>query len=194
MRLISAIMAAGACVVLSGCEIRKAMYDQPKYQALQQSDFFGDERSARPLIEGTVARDHLRADRHFYEGVVDGKPAEVFPFEMTKADLERGRERYNIHCSPCHDQSGSGNGMIVKRGFKQPPSYHSDRLRASPPGYFFDVTTRGFGQMNGYAGQIKPDDRWRIAAYIRVLQLSQHATSDDVPADIRAQLTTGSQP
>jgi mono/diheme cytochrome c family protein len=171
-----------------GCEIRKAMYDQPKYKALQASEFFGDGRSARPLVEGTVARGHLRADQHLFAGVVDGKPAEVFPFAIGAADLARGRERFNIYCSPCHDQAGTGNGLVVQRGFKVPPSYHIPRLREAPPGYFFDVITRGFGQMSSYAAQIHPEDRWRIVAYVRALQLSQNARLEDVPEPLRASL------
>lgn len=183
-------MSALALVALlgSGCEIRKAMYDQPKYKALQASDFFGDGRSARPLVEGTVAHGFLHADKHLYEGVVEGKPADTFPFAITAADLARGRERFNIYCSPCHDQAGTGNGMVVQRGFKVPPSYHIARLREAPPGYIFDVITRGFGQMSSYAAQVHPEDRWRIVAYVRALQLSQNAKLEDVPEPLRASL------
>jgi mono/diheme cytochrome c family protein len=177
-----------AALLASGCEIRKAMFDQPKYKALQASEFFGDGRSARPLVEGTVARGFLRADKHLYEGVVDGKPAEAFPFAVTAADLARGRERFNIYCSPCHDQAGTGNGMVVQRGFKVPPSYHIARLREAPPGYIYDVITRGFGQMSSYAAQVPPEDRWRIVAYVRALQLSQNAKLEDVPEPLRASL------
>jgi mono/diheme cytochrome c family protein len=170
------------------CGIRKAMYDQPKYEAYQKSDFFGDARSSRPLLEGTVARGQLYDDAHLYEGKVDGQQATTFPFPVTREVLQRGQERYNIYCSPCHDQAGTGRGMVVQRGFKQPPAYTDPRLLGSPPGYFFEVMTKGFGQMSGYAGQVKPEDRWAIAAYIRVLQLSQHATIEDVPVAERSQL------
>lgn len=172
----------------SGCKIRKEMYDQPKYEALTASDFFGDRRSARPLIEGTVARGQLHEDAHLYEGLVDGKPAPTFPFPITEDVLARGRERFNIYCSPCHDHAGTGNGMVVQRGFKQPSSYHIDRLREAPPGYFYTVIKNGFGVMPSYSYQVRPRDRWAIAAYIRALQLSQHASLDDVPETERQEL------
>lgn len=173
----------------TGCRIRKEMYDQPKYEPLTQSDFFGDNRSARPLIEGTVARGHLHEDQHLYDGMVDGNLATTFPFPVTREVLLRGQNRFNIYCSPCHDRTGSGNGMIVQRGFKQPPSYHIDRLREAPPGYFYTVIKNGFGVMSSYAYQVnKPEDRWAIVSYIRALQLSQNAKLDDVPEDERAEL------
>lgn len=165
----------------TGCEIRQAMYDQPKYKTLQQSDFFGDDRVARPLIPGTVAQDQLNDDVHFYQGLVNGQPAETFPEPVTPAMLQRGRERYDIFCSTCHDRAGTGNGMVVQRGFKRPVSFHDPRLRASPVGYFYNNITKGFGQMPSYASQIPVGDRWAIVAYIRALQLSQHALLDDVP-------------
>lgn len=188
MNRVASTLLAVVALFGAGCGIRKAMYDQPKYKSFQESDFFGDRRSMRPPVEGTVARGHLNDDTHLYRGQVDGKPAETFPFPITRADLERGRERYNIYCSPCHDQAGTGWGMVVQRGFKRPSSYHVDRLRQAPPGYFFGVMTDGFGQMPSYAAQIKPEDRWRIAAYIRALQLSQHATLEDVPESERSRL------
>ena len=175
-------------VAAPGCKIRQAMYDQPKYKTLAYSDFFGDSRSARPLVEGTVARGHLNDDRLLCEGKVEGKPAEMFPFPVTGDVLKRGQERFTIYCSPCHDRAGTGHGMVVQRGFKQPPSYHIDRLRQVPPGYIFDIMTRGFGQMPSYAAQVQPEDRWAIVAYVRALQLSQHAMIGDVPESERAQL------
>jgi hypothetical protein len=182
-------LASAALVLLgAGCELRRAMYDQPRYDPLQASDFFGDGRSARPPVEGTVARGHLRLDRHLYEGMVDGKLAETFPFPVSREVLLRGRERFDIYCAPCHDRSGSGQGMVVKRGYKQPPSYHIDRLRQAPPGYFYDVITRGFGQMPSYAPQVDPEDRWAIVAYVRALQMSQSATLADVPKADREKL------
>jgi mono/diheme cytochrome c family protein len=177
-----------AAAATAGCGIRKAMYDQPKNRTLGASDFFADGSSARPLVPGTVARGQLHEDAHLYQGLVDGKPAETFPFPMTAEVLRRGHERYGIYCTPCHDALGTGNGMVVQRGFKQPPSYHIDRLRQAPPGYFFDVMTKGFGTMPGYAAQVKPEDRWAIAGYIRALQLSQNATINDVPETERAAL------
>ena len=173
--------------VLSAC--RQDMQDQPKYTPLRPSDFFADGRSARPLSEGAVPRGHLDADRLFYTGKgPDGKPANQFPMPVTKALLLRGEQRYNIYCAPCHDRTGSGDGMIVRRGYRRPPTYHSDRLRQQPDGYFFDVITNGFGAMPDYATQVPAPDRWAIVAYIRALQLSQQASINDVPAADRGQL------
>ena len=173
--------------VLSAC--RQDMHDQPKYIPLRPSDFFADGRSARPLIEGTVARGYLDANVLLYTGKgPDGKPSNEFPMPVTKELLLRGQQRFNIYCSPCHDRTGSGNGMIVRRGYRRPPTYHSDRLRQQPNGYFFDVITRGFGAMPDYAAQVQPEDRWAIVAYIRALQLSQQASINDVPAADRGQL------
>jgi mono/diheme cytochrome c family protein len=177
-------------VLLTGC--RQDMHDQPKYIPLRPSTFFADGRSERPLIEGTVARGHLREDTALYQGKgADGKPVSDFPFAVTKEVIERGRNRYNIFCTPCHDGLGNGDGMIVRRGFRKPPSYHIDRLRQVPNGYIFDVITNGFGAMQDYAAQIEPRDRWAIVAYVRALQLSQNASANDVPADARGQLAGG---
>ena len=169
-----------ALITLAGC--RQDMHNQPKYKPLRESDFFADGRSARPLPEGTVARGDLEQDSYYYTGKVNGQPGNELPMPVTKEVLDRGEERYNIYCSPCHSKVGDGNGMIVQRGFKQPPSYHIERLEKAPLGYFFDVMTNGFGVMPPYAAQIPERDRWCIVAYIRALQLSQHATSADVPA------------
>jgi len=168
------------------------MHDQPKFVPLRPTDIFGDGRSERPLVEGTVARGQLNDDVAFYTGKgPDGKPVDEFPFPVTHDVLERGRDRFNIYCTPCHDQSGEGNGMIVKRGFRHPPSYHIERLRRVPNGYLFDVMTSGFGAMQDYAAQISASDRWAIVAYIRALQLSHHATLSDVPPGDRAKLEGG---
>ncbi|HTS17391.1 MAG TPA: cytochrome c [Verrucomicrobiae bacterium] len=169
-----------AIVLLAGC--RQDMNDQPRYKPLAQSDFFGDDRSARPQVPDTVARGQLRTNELLYTGKIGGKVAGEFPLPVTVALLDRGREQYDIFCSPCHDRVGTGRGMVVQRGFKQPNSFHIDRLRQAPVGYFFDVTTTGFGMMPSYTSQVTPEDRWAIVAYIRALQLSQHATTDDVPA------------
>ena len=190
MKLTRVLLLACAAATLSGCGVRKAMYDQPKYEVYQKTDFFGDNRVGRVPVEGTIARGHLNDDTHLYLGQVDGKPAETFPFPITKADLLRGQERFNIYCAPCHDRTGQGWGMVVQRGFKRPPSYHIDRLRQAPPGYFFDVMTKGFGQMPNYVAQVNVQDRWRIAAYIRVLQLSQNARIGDVPEADRSALAS----
>jgi hypothetical protein len=168
------------------------MHDQPKFIPLRPTDFFGDGRSERPLTEGTVARGHLNDDVAFYTGKgPDGKPVDEFPFPVTKDVLERGQDRFNIYCSPCHDKLGEGNGMIVRRGFRHPPSYHIDRLRQVPNGYLFDVISSGFGAMQDYAAQVPVRDRWAIVAYIRALQLSHNATLGDVPPAERVQLDGG---
>jgi mono/diheme cytochrome c family protein len=181
-------LAVLATLLLAPPGCRLDMHMQPKYKPLAQTDFFGDGRSARPAVEGTVARGQLRLDEHLYTGKMNGQPVTTFPFPMTRQDLERGRERYRIYCTPCHDLTGSGRGMIVLRAFQQPPSYHIDRLRQAPPGHFFDVITNGFGAMYSYASRISPEDRWRIVAYVRALQLSQSATIADVPPAEREKL------
>jgi mono/diheme cytochrome c family protein len=164
------------------------MHDQPKYIPLRQATLFPDERSARPVIAGTVARGQLREDTLLYTGKVNGADAAVFPFPIDERTLRRGQERYDIFCAPCHARTGEGDGMVVRRGYRRPPSLHDDRLRSAPSGHFFDVITNGFGAMPDYAVQVKAEDRWAITAYIRVLQLSAHATLDDVPADERGKL------
>ena len=170
----------------AGC--RQDMHDQPKYQPLERSSFFEDGRASRPLLAGTIARGHLREDEHLYTGKSGKDPVSTFPFPISEKVIKRGQERFNIYCSPCHDRIGTGLGMVVRRGMRQPPSYHNDRLREAPVGYFYDVITNGFGAMADYSAQVEPADRWAIVAYIRVLQRSQHATVADVPADKRAEL------
>jgi hypothetical protein len=164
------------------------MHDQPKYIPLRESTFFTDDRSARPLVPGTVARGQLHEDVLLYSGKADGKDAEEFPFPIDAAVMARGQERFNIYCSPCHGRTGQGDGMVVRRGYRRPPSFHQDRLRNAPVGHFFDVISGGFGAMPDYAAQIKVEDRWAIIAFVRALQLSEHATPADVPADHRADL------
>ena len=164
------------------------MHDQPKYIPLRESAFFGDDRSARPIVEGTVARGHLHEDTLFYTGKVAGKDAEAFPIPITAPVLARGRERFDIYCAPCHGRTGGGDGMVVRRGFRRPPTFHQDRLRDAPVGHFFDVITNGFGAMPDYAAEVRPEDRWAIIAYVRALQLSEHATTADVPPDHRGDL------
>jgi len=185
IRLTSAALIALA-LFAAGC--RQDMHDAPRYEPLEASTFFADGRSSRTLVANTVARGQLREDRHLYEGIVDGKPAETFPMPVTAQVMARGQERFNVFCSPCHGRTGEGDGMIVQRGFRKPPSYHEDRLRNAPVGYFFDVMTHGFGAMQDYSAQLPVADRWAIAAYIRALQFSQRASIDDVPADRRADL------
>jgi mono/diheme cytochrome c family protein len=181
LRSISVTTVVAAAALLSGCRID--MHVQPRQNPLSRSDFFADQRSARPPVEGTIARGHLRADTYFYTGKVGTNPGDYLPFPATREVLERGRERYNIYCAPCHSRVGDGNGFIPSRGFaRKPPSYHIERLQKAPLGYFYDVMTNGFGIMSDYASQISPQDRWNIVAYIRALQLSQNATAADVPA------------
>ncbi|MBZ5719741.1 MAG: cytochrome c [Acidobacteriia bacterium] len=168
-------------LALAGC--RQDMHDQPRFKPLAQSDFYADLRSARTPVEGTVARGQLHEDTYFYSGKIGSSAGDFMPFPVTEDVLARGRERFNIYCAPCHSRVGDGNGFIPSRGFpRKPPSYHSERLRRAPLGYFFDVITNGFGIMPDYASQIPPRDRWCIIAYIRALQLSQGATMADVPS------------
>lgn len=183
-----ALIAASALLV--GCGLRQRMYDQEKYEPHEASTFFANGLSSRLPVEGTVARGELRLDDHFYRGKVNGQLATTLPPSVAfdRQLLERGRDRFNIYCSPCHDRTGKGNGMIVQRGLKQPPSYHEDRLREAAIGYFFDVMTNGFGAMYSYASRVSERDRWAIAAYIRALQFSQRAEYDQLPAEDQRQL------
>lgn len=196
-----------ACSLLaSACGVRFDMQDQPRYKVYKRSEFFSDKRSTRDLPEGTVPRGQLHDNKAFYTGKIDNPnlnaavatttdatgntlvtsfPNDIdeFPVPVTKEMVDRGQERFNIYCIVCHGPLGNGDGMVVRRGFPQPPTYHDDRLRNAPVGHFFDVMTNGWGRMNSYAGQISPADRWAIAAYIRALQVSQ---------DPDARLKTGS--
>jgi mono/diheme cytochrome c family protein len=178
--VVLALMGLAAC--------RQDMHDQPKYIPLRASTFFADGRSSRQPVPGTVARDQLHDDALLYTGKMDGRDATVFPFTVDERTMARGQERFDIYCSPCHGRTGAGDGMIVRRGYRPPPSLHVDRLRLAPAGHFFDVITNGFGAMPDYAAQIAAVDRWAIVAYIRALQLSEHATTADVPADRRGAL------
>ncbi len=172
----------GLLVVLALAGCRQDMHDQPRFKPLAKSDFYSDLRSARVPVEGTVARGQLHEDTYFYTGKMGSSPGDYMPFAVNDDVLARGRERFNIYCAPCHSQLGDGNGVIVQRGFRRPPSYHTERLRKAPLGYFFDVMSNGFGAMPEYASQITARDRWNIVAYIRALQLSQNASAADVPA------------
>ena len=167
-------------MLLAGCSLKQDMAQQPKNRPLSPSDFFSDGRSERPLLENTVARGSLADD-----ALVVPKESNTFPLPVTSELLERGEGRYNIFCTPCHGLQGDGNGMIVMRGMKRPPSYHQDRLRQVPNGYIFDVITNGFGAMLGYSSQLPPRDRWAIVAYVRALQLSRNAKVAELPADLR---------
>jgi mono/diheme cytochrome c family protein len=177
----SALLLVAVPLLAAGC--RQDMHDAPRVEAYESTDAFADGRGNRQLVEGTVARGWLNDDELLTTGKVGGAVADQFPFPVTRDVLERGQQRYNAYCTPCHGQTGQGNGMVVQRGFKAPPSFHDDRLRNSPAGYYFDVMTNGFGVMSDYRSQVEIRDRWAIAAYIRALQLSQRATVADVPAD-----------
>ena len=171
-----AAVAVGAAILAAGC--RRDMADQPRYEPYEASDFFADGRADRPPVPGTVPR-------------TDDAPA---PARVTRDLLERGRERYDIFCSPCHDRTGEGQGMIVRRGYRQPPSFHIDRLRAAKDDYLNDVITNGFGAMPDYRKQIPAADRHAIVAYLRALQRSQRATIADVPPADRAGLAAETAP
>jgi mono/diheme cytochrome c family protein len=171
----------GACLVVAAAGCRQDMHNQPKYRPLRSSAFYDNGSSARPLVEGTIARGTLQSDAAFFTGKNGALFVNELPFPVTPAVLERGQERFNIYCTPCHDSTGSGSGMVVRRGYSPPPSFHIDRLRNIEAGYFFDVMTNGFGRMPDYRVQITPRDRWNIVAYIRTLQLAQHAATADVP-------------
>ena len=173
---------------LSGAACRQDMHDQPKLEAYEASDFFADGQAMRPSPENTVARGQLFEDELLHTGKVNGQLADALPFPVTREVLERGRERFGIYCTPCHGETGMGNGMVVQRGYRPAASFHSEALRSRPLGHYVDVMTNGFGAMPDYRAQVAPGDRWAIAAYIRVLQLSQQATVEDVPEDRRREL------
>lgn len=184
-RVLTAACAA-AFLLSGGCRyLRQDMADQPKNLPLSPSDFFEDGRSERPPVENTVARGSL-ADDWLYVP----KDSNAFPLPVNQELLERGQTRYKIFCTPCHGLQGDGNGMISMRGMKHPPTFHQDRLRQAPNGYFFDNITNGFGAMYGYSAQIPPRDRWAIIAYVRALQLSRNAKVADLPAELRKKLSS----
>jgi mono/diheme cytochrome c family protein len=165
------------------------MHDQPRYEAYEKNTFFSDQRAVRAHIPDTVAQGSVGGDAAFLTGKVNGNLVEALPFEVTIERLERGRQRFNIFCAPCHDRLGTGDGMIVKRGFPRPNSYHVERLRTAPVGHFFDVITNGIGPMGDYADRISPEDRWNIVAYIRVLQISQQSRLGDLPPGVREEFS-----
>ncbi|MGB8475884.1 MAG: cytochrome c [Candidatus Acidiferrum sp.] len=180
-----AFLCALACLpFLTGC--RQDMADQPKNTPLSPSSFFEDGRSERPLIDNTVPRGSLADDALFIP-----KNSNAFPLPLTKQLMDRGEQRFKIFCTPCHGLQGDGNGMVVMRGMKRPPTYHQPRLREVPNGYIFDVITNGFGVMQGYSAQIPPRDRWAIVAYVRALQLSRNAPVSELPEDLRQKLSEG---
>ncbi|MFZ4506909.1 MAG: c-type cytochrome [Fimbriimonas sp.] len=181
-----ALWLIGLSLMLAGCHTD--MWVQPRQDTLLESNFFPDGQSARPLVAGTVARDHLREDQVFFTGVKNGRWVDELPMPITKELLQRGQERYNVFCTPCHGRLGDGKGMIAARGFTlQRPvgNYHTERLRKMPVGHFYDVITNGYGAMYSYASRVEPSDRWAIVTYIRALQLSQNAKLEDAdPASL----------
>lgn len=185
-RRIACFIAVSAMAGLPGC--LDSMWNGSKLKPLEPSPFFADGRSSRSLLPDTVARGHLITDSPFDTGGANGKPVENFPVPVTRALVDRGQQRFNIYCAPCHGRTGKGDGMIVQRGFPQPPSYHTNRLRKAPVGHFFDVITNGYGVMYSYSDRVAIPDRWAVAAYIRVLQRSQNGSIEDVPARLRMQL------
>src|SRR6266478_229106 len=185
LKKLAAFGAMAGTLVLAGC--RQDMQDQPKFFPQRGTGFYADGRSVRPQVENTVARGQLRENAYFYTGLVNGKEGDGMPFPATLEVLERGQERYNVYCTPCHSRVGNGVGMIVQRGYMKAGSFHSARLETAPLGHFFHVISNGYGAMPDYASQIVPADRWAIVAYIRALQLSQKATQADVPAGTRVE-------
>jgi mono/diheme cytochrome c family protein len=183
-----ALFALGLLASVSGVACRQDMHDQPKVKAYREAEFFADRRGNRPLPEGTVPRGFLQDDDLMFTGKVNGQFANEFPFPVTKAVLDRGQQRFNIYCSPCHGRLGLGNGMVVQRGYRSPPSFHDEKIRNQAVGYWYDVMTNGFGAMPDYKAQVPPEDRWAIAAYIRALQYSQRAPLADVPEALRTTL------
>jgi cytochrome c553 len=170
---------------------RQDMHDAPKYEPLEKSAFFPDGRASRQLVANTIARGKLREDALLFTGRDGDAISTTFPFPVTEGVVTRGRERFNIYCSPCHARTGEGNGMIVQRGYKQPPSFHEERMRAMPAGYFFQVMTNGFATMPSYALQVNAEDRWAIAAYVKALQLSRNVNPAELSADERAKVESG---
>ena len=183
-RLLMFVVAIALVSLAAGCgSLLQDMANQPKNRPLSPSDFFADGRSERPILENTVAHGAITDDELFVP-----KDSNSFPLPVNAALLQRGQERYKIFCSPCHGLQGDGNGLVAMRGMKHPPSFHQDRLRQAPNGYFFDNVTNGFGAMLGYSAQIPPRDRWAIIAYVRALQLSRNAKVSELPADLRDKL------
>jgi mono/diheme cytochrome c family protein len=176
-RKLAGLAVMTAMLVLAGC--RQDMQNQPKFIPQRGTTFFASGRSVRPQVEDTVARNQMDQDAYFYTGIQDAKEGDGLPIPLNAATLERGQERFNIYCAPCHSRVGNGAGMIVQRGYRPAGNFHTDRLRNAPLGHFFAVMTNGYGAMPEYAAQLTPTDRWAVAAYIRALQLSQDAKPSD---------------
>lgn len=181
--LFFAALSAAVCLFLAGCSLKQDMAHQPKDLPLWPSDFFTDGRSERPILENTVARGSVENDSLFLP-----KDSNAFPLPLNMQLLERGRNRFNIFCSPCHGLQGDGDGLVAVRGMKHPPTYHQDRLRQAPNGYIYDIITNGFGVMLDYSMQLTPRDRWAVVAYVRALQLSRNAKVSDLPPDVREKI------
>ena len=180
LRVFQAVLLLLAALLLSSC--RQEMADTGRFQPMDYNEFFKDGRMARAQPLGTVAQNQLRENEQLYTGMQHSKLSPTFPFEVTEKTLERGRDRFNIFCAPCHDGAGTGHGVAVQRGFEHgPETFHQQRLRDAAPGYFYQAISNGFGLMNGYAAQITPEDRWAVVAYIRALQLSENAVARDLP-------------
>lgn len=195
MRLLRNVLVGFAAIVMVGCNTD--MWVQPKTDPLGSSEFFADGAASRPLMPGTIPRGHLREDGVFYTGIENGKWVDKIPVSVTVDLLKRGRDRFDIYCSPCHGRLGDGKGMIALRGYqlKRPVgNYHSERLRKMPVGHFYDVITNGYGAMYSYASRIEPQDRWAVVAYIRALQLSQHGSVSDLNDKEKAQLDEKIEP
>lgn len=193
-RIVLVFGTAAGLLGLAGCHVD--MWRQPKLIAEHESTFFTDGSASRLPVRNTVARGQLREDQGFYTGAIGGELLDTPPIPVTRAAIERGKQQYGIHCAPCHGNVGYGNGMIAQRGLamrRQPGNYHTDRLRSMPIGHFYDVMTHGYGVMFSAAARVTPRDRWNIAMYIRVLQLSQYAELADVPASEKAAMGVGAQ-
>ena len=187
-------MNKGACafvgiLILTSVACRRDMQIQPKYTTYQLSKFYPDGRSARPIPKGTIAIDEVNVDPALDTGSVDGKFVTTIPIPITASLLARGRDQFNIYCSPCHASTGDGHGVIWSRGFLNPADLNGTRVRNAPPGYIFQVIVKGYGAMAPYAYMIKTArDRWAVVAYLRALELSRKATLDDVPAAERSKM------
>ncbi|HEY4272991.1 MAG TPA: c-type cytochrome [Candidatus Udaeobacter sp.] len=181
-------------VVLLIVACRPDMANQPKAKPLSESDFFSNQANARPIPPHTVERGGARENAAFYTGLTNGTYITRLPVNLTPKLLARGRECFDAMCAECHDRTGSGNGMVVLRGFPQPPSYHVPRLRNAPIGHFYDVITNGYGVMYSYATRVEPEDRWAIAAYIRALQLSHNVNASELTPAEQQKLATGRAP
>ena len=186
VRTATGLGAMAAMLVLAGC--RQDMHDQPKFIPQRGTEFYADGRSARPQVENTVARGQMHEDAYFYTGLNGGAEGNTYPLPVTLEVLQRGQERYNVYCTPCHSRVGNGVGMIVQRGYSQAGNLHSQRLQEAPLGHFFNVISNGYGAMLNYASQVQPRDRWAIVAYIRALQYSENASVTDLPAESRARV------